>query len=48
MISETWPNGIASEVKNLGLDSEKLIVVGGAAMQMYGMKETSDIDLVVS
>lgn len=30
------------------IPSNKLIVVGGAAMQMYGIKKTADIDVVVA
>lgn len=33
---------------NLKIPSDELIIVGGAAMQMYGIKMTEDIDVVVT
>lgn len=41
-------NEIIAPVERLNIPSEELIIVGGAALQAYGIKKTTDIDVVVT
>lgn len=40
--------GVASEIANLRLPEGEYVVVGGACLALYGVRETQDIDLVVT
>lgn len=39
---------ITEKVKELGLKSNEFVIVAGSAMATHGLKETKDIDLVIS
>lgn len=39
---------VASEIANLNLPAGEYVVVGGACLTMHGIRETEDIDLVVT
>lgn len=39
---------ILSEIKKLNFDSSEYVIIGGASMALRGLKETKDIDILIS